>query len=395
MKRILLVSNGHGEDAEAAAIARAVREAGLPVEMSAVAMVGEGRAYAAAGVPLVGPTFMPPSNGFSYMDRKLLVADLRAGLIGATLRQWRAVRRAARRSDLVLGIGDEFCQLVAWTSGRPFIAYVPPHSALYEGDLDLDLILVAAMRSRRCLKMLTKDRATAEVLQRKGYGKVAFGGNPSVDFLQASGIDLDIPQGADVVGLLPGSRPPEAERNFLLQMRLVEKAGALASATGRASPVFRAALVPRLFAAAPRLAAQGGWTMDGHRMTGPGGVAIGVWTDAFADIVEASRMVVAMAGQASDQTLALGKPSLLIAGEGPQFSWRFAEAQNRLHGGLSRLVGTGPADDATLDEAARALLDCLADADWLAAAGLQGPQRMGSRGSAARFVAVIREALAI
>lgn len=396
-KRILLVSNGHGEDAEAAAIARAVREAGLPVEMSAVAMVGEGRAYMAAGVPLVGPTFMPPSNGFSYMDRKLLIADLRAGLIGATFRQWRAVRRAARQCDLVLGVGDEFCQLVAWSAGRPFIAYVPPHSALYEGDINLDLILIAAMRSRRCLKMLTKDPATAEVLQRKGYDKVAYGGNPSVDFLLPSGVDLDIPDGADVVGLLPGSRPPEADRNFLLQMRLVEKVAVLAAAAGRPAPAFRAALVPKLFASAPALAAQGGWSMDaaGHRMRGPGGAAIGLWTDAFADIIDASRIVVAMAGQASDQALALGKPSLLIAGEGPQFSWRFAEAQNRLHGGLSRLVGTGAADEATLDEAARALLDGLAHKDWLAAAATQGPLRMGSRGSAARFVAVIREALAI
>ena len=156
-RRLLLISNGHGEDAEASFIARAIREAGLGIDMRAIAMVGEGKAYRDAGVALAGPVFVPPSNGFSYMDRSLLWADIRAGLIGATLGQWRAIRREARNCDLVLGIGDEYCQLLAWSSGRPFVSYIAPLSAHYEGHLNLDLMLLAAMRSRMGARVAYRD----------------------------------------------------------------------------------------------------------------------------------------------------------------------------------------------------------------------------------------------
>jgi len=392
-KKLLFISNGHGEDAEASHIARALRESGLPVEMEAIAIVGEGRAYRNAGVPIVGPTFTPVSGGFTYMDRRLLLDDIRAGLIGAAIGQLRAVRKRAAACDLVVATGDEYGQLFAYASKRPFISFIAPLSANYTDTLKLDLILRWIIRSRRCLSVVTRDQLTARDLTAQGYPKVVYGGNPSVDFLAPSGADLSLAPGDTVIGLLPGSRVPEAERNFLLQMRfVVEVAKRLAETGDTRRLAFRAALVPSVMDAVPRLAEQAGWQLEGrllkYRADGIE-TEIGVHADAFPDILQAATLVVAMAGQASDQALALGKPSFMFAGGGPQFTWRFAEAQYRYHGGLSVLVGDGPADDATLREAAIRLLAMLDDRAYLDKVAELGPQRVGSLGSAGRFVDII------
>jgi len=393
VKKLLFVSNGHGEDAEASHIARALRQSGLPVEMEAVAIVGEGRAYQNAGVPIVGPTFTPVSGGFTYMNRSLLLDDIRAGLLGAAFGQLRAVRKRAASCDLVLATGDEYGQFFAYMSKRPFISFIAPLSANYTGTLKADLILQWIIRSRRCLSVVTRDQLTARSLIAQGYPKIAYGGNPSVDFLTPSGADLSLAPGDTVIGLLPGSRVPEAERNLLLQMRFVAEVAKRLAETGDPRRLaFRAALVPSVMEAVPRLAEQAGWRLEGRflKLTADGiDAEIGVHADAFPDILHAATLVVAMAGQASDQALALGKPSFMFAGGGPQFTWRFAEAQYRYHGGLSVLVGDGPADDALLGEAAARLLAVLDDRAYLDRVAELGPERVGSRGSAGRFVDII------
>jgi uncharacterized protein (TIGR03492 family) len=388
--KILFISNGHGEDTDTSYLIRALRAAEPDIEASAVPIVGDGGSYTRIGVPIVAPTLVLPSGGFTYNDRRLLIGDIRAGLIGNTIAQWRAMRRAAKDVDLVVGTGDTVSQTFAFGSKKPFVSFIASLSAIYEGTLRLDPLMKMYFRSPRCRMVMTRDDTTRADLQKQGFPRVAFGGMPSMDFLTASGRDLEIPAGARMVGLLPGSRIPEAPRNLRLQLRFVEKVAAIRG--DRRPVVFRAALVPGVMAALPEVAEAEGWTL-----TSPGRVTkalaggqraeIIAYSDAFADILEACTMVIGMAGQAADQALALGKPSLMFAGEGPQFSWNFAEAQYRIHGGISALVGKGgPADDATIAEAARRLLDLLDDEAFLAKARERGPLQFGSRGSSARFV---------
>src|SRR5690606_14795364 len=118
----------------------------------------------------------------------------------------------------------------------------------------------------RCRLVLTRDDTTRADLQRQGFPRVAFGGMPSMDFLAASGRDLEIPTGAHMVGLLPGSRIAEAVRNFRLQLRFVEAVVALAASGPPV--VFRAALVPGVMAALPEIAQAEGWTLtEGGRLS--------------------------------------------------------------------------------------------------------------------------------
>ena len=394
-KKILFISNGHGEDTDTSFAIRALREVVPDLEPLALPLVGEGGAYRSIDVPIVGPTLVLPSGGFTYVQRSKLIGDIRAGLIGNTINQWKAMRRIAPDVDLVFATGDTFSQTFAFGSKRPFISFIASLSALYEGKLNLDLPLKWYFRSPRCQTVITRDSATAIDLKRQGFPRVAYGGMPSMDYLGASGVDLRLPDGAETIGLLPGSRIPEAERNFRLQLRFVEKAVRRnAKQPERRVLAFRAALVPALMSRAVDLATAEGWAMQAKgvlRKTIAKGLTaeIRCYDNAFADILEASTLVVAMAGQAADQALALGKPSLMFPGEGPQFNYRFAEAQYRIHGGLSALVGERPADEEILEASSERLIELLGDKAFLTQAADKGPLQFGSKGSSARIVETV------
>lgn len=391
-RRVLFISNGHGEDNHSAHVIRALRERDPSVEVEALPIVGTGSAYRKLGVPVVGPTLELPSGGFTYMDRRLLWGDLRAGMLGLTLGQFRAMRRATRRADLVHATGDTVGQSFAWASGKPFISFISCLSALYEGHLELELILSRVLKSRRCLAVVTRDRFTAEDLARQGYGKVRFGGIPSLDWLGPTGADLGLRPGVPMVALLPGSRQPEASGNLALMLRLVRHAR---ERMGEAVQ-FRAALVPSVAADLPRIAAAEGWRLEGEVLRdGLSGAEVGVRGDAFADLLQGCRLVLGMAGLAVDQAVALGKPVLQIAGPGPQFTWRFAEAQERLLGLSARTVGHGgPATAEDLRAGAALLQETLADEAYLRAAEENGKARLGALGASDRIAEMVQEALA-
>ncbi|MFM9110334.1 MAG: lipid-A-disaccharide synthase-related protein [Prochlorococcaceae cyanobacterium] len=392
--RVLFISNGHGEDNHSAHIIRQLQHQAPQLEIAALPIVGSGGAYRRVGVPIIGPTqAVLPSGGFSYMDRRLLLADIRAGLLGLTWRQFRALRRQAHRFDLVHATGDSVGQSFAWLSGRPYISFISCLSALYEGHLRLDAVLPQLIRSRRCRVVFTRDPFTAEDLRRQGFAKVRFGGIPSLDWITPQGRDLDLVPGQPMVGLLPGSRLPEAERNLQLMLRFVAEA----SRRMAAPPAFRAALVGALQERLPALAAAEGWQVEGERLVRTldnGTVAeIRAPRDAFNDIALGCTLVIGMAGLAVDQVVALGKPVIQFAGEGPQFTHAFAEAQDRLLGPCCRTIGTGPAGPAELIEGARVLEAVLSDADYLERCRHDGRARLGAPDGSRRIATAILDAL--
>ena len=101
-----------------------------------------------------------------------------------------------------------------------------------------------------------------------------------------------------------------------------------------------------------------------------------------------------MAGLAVDQAVALGKPVIQIPGEGPQFNYAFAEAQDRLLGLSAQTIGQAPADQATLREAAHCLQKTLADQDYLTACIEHGRARLGTPGASERIAQLILDNLA-
>jgi uncharacterized protein (TIGR03492 family) len=393
-QRILLISNGHGEDNNSSHLIRTLRELKPDLDIAAMPIVGTGLAYRNISVPIIVPTQTLPSGGFNYMNRWLLLEDIRAGLLRLTWQQLREVRRHAPLYDLVFATGDGVGQAFAYLSGLPFISFISPLSALYEGTLHLDFVLKAILRSPRCLTIFTRDSYTAQDLQKQGFSKVQFGGIPALDRLVPTDKDLLLNPGQPMIALLPGSRMPEAVSNFRLQLKLIRE-------IAQRMPLvqFRAALVPDLMNQLADIAQAEGWQhRQGTLSYIPEGevkpeVEVGCFSDAFSDIVYRSMLVLGMAGLAVDMSVAIGKPVIQVPGEGPQFTYTFAESQNRLLGLSVKTIGDRPATPDILREAAQCTVETLGDTNYLKACVDNGQQRFGPFGGTARIAQSILEHL--
>ncbi len=398
--RVLLLSNGHGEDSAAVAIATALRQQLPTVTLGAMAIVGQGHAYRKAQIPIIGPTASLPSGGFNtiHVFRLLnplnwgrdtnplsLLRDLGAGLVGLTWRQLQVVRHYSQDYDLLFAVGDIVPILFAWITGRPFGVFLIATSSYYEGTARLPLLTQWALRSRRCVLTIARDAYTAKDLRQRGFTQVTFVGHPMMDALHPSHRPLAGTGGA-AIALLPGSRLPEAAHNLGLMLGLCAHLPA---------PMrIWAALVPELTPdQVAAVAEAAGWQVEEPGCLRRGAIAVHYYYDRFADILQQCDLVVGMAGTAVEQAVGLGKPIVQIPGPGPQFTYLFAEAQMRLLGPGVQTVGTVPATPDTLATAATLVQTILQDTAYRQECRHQGQTRIGPPGGSAAMATLICQAL--
>ena len=365
--RLLLLSNGHGEDAIGARLVPELRARGFDLE--ALPIVGDGHAYHALDVPIAGPTAAMPSGGFVYGRPAALAGDLAHGLVRLTLAQLRALRHG--RWDAALAIGDVVPLAYAWWAGLPHGFVGCAKSDLYLGGRPGAYLPHERWLMRRpgVVGVWPRDEVTTTNLRAAGVA-ADWLGNPMMDGLEPMGVDLPGDPAATTFLILPGSRG-EAGANLA---KLAEAARAIA-ATGRPAR-FLAAIAPGL---APEALVPPGWARTAGAIRHPDGATVHLLEGAFADAAHAADLALAMAGTATEQVVGLGKPVIALPGRGPQFTPAFAEAQTRLLGESVLLL---PDDPRATAEAAWGLLD---DPARLARMARNGRQRMGPPGAAARI----------
>ncbi len=358
---LLIISNGHGEDLNGSLISDAFVAQAPEATLAALPIVGGGGAYRRRGIPLLVQGRDLPSGGMVYQGWNLW-KDLVSGWIPQTLAQIGAARRLGRHFRLVLSVGDHVPLLFAWLSGRPTVVFLVSTSSYYEGRLRLSR-LTRWLCSRAAVRLvLTRDAFTARDLQAQGLSKARFAGYPIMDVLGAAA-DLPGPDAAVPIALLPGSRFPEAQANLGLMLQLCQQ---LVQQDPERAWRFEAAVVPGTDdAALQRQLAELGWhsPAQGLLASGDGRVQVHLISDAFAQVLRRSRLVVGMAGTAVEQAVGLGKPVVQLVGRGPQFSYAFAEAQMRLLGEAVFTVGVEPAGPREMRAAAALILQLLADPD--------------------------------
>ena len=230
--RLLVLSNGHGEDLIALRVLEALHRRQPELALRVLPLVGEGQAFAAAEqagwLQRVGPRQALPSGGFSNQSLRGLLADLLSGVLGLSWRQWRLVRQWGRSGAPLLAVGDLLPLLLAWSSGAPYGFIGTPKSdytwASGPGAAPLadryhrckgsewDPWEWALMAQRRCRLVAMRDRFTARGLCRHGVAALA-PGNPMMDGLQQEPLPLPL-QGHRRLLLLGGSRMPEALGNL-------------------------------------------------------------------------------------------------------------------------------------------------------------------------------------
>lgn len=368
---LLMLSNGHGEDAIAAALIPHLRAEGAEIE--ALPIVGEGHAYRALDVPMIGPTQAMPSGGFVYGRPVALAGDLAGGLVQLTRQQIAAVRETRGRYAGVVAVGDIVVLAFAWLAKVPY-AFVgcaksdyylhgKPGSYLWHERL--------LLRHSRCAGVYPRDQVTTDNLCAMGID-ATYLGNPMMDGLDPTGRPLPEPGATTTILVLPGSRQ-EAHANMV---PLRAAARAMRMRAPDSSLRFLAAIAPGL-ALAPF--AGDGFALEGTTLTHPDGTTIHLLEGAFADAAHAADLALAMAGTATEQVVGLGKPVVSVPGRGPQFTYAFAEAQTRLLGESVTLVTGGP------DRIAEAACAILADPDRLHRIAENGRLRMGESGASSRL----------
>ena len=397
---ILLLSNGHGEDLSGALIASELRARGYRAE--ALPLVGHGRAYDQAAIPLLGRTREYSTGGLGYTSLWGRLTEVVQGQVGYLLRRLALLFRIAHRYDLVVVVGDVLPVAAAWLSWRPVVTYLVAYSSHYEGRLRLPWPSGACLASARFRRVFSRDALTASDLSEQLGRPVEFLGNPFFDAAVATSEPLGAspPGPAQRLGLLPGSRLPEALHNLELMLEVLaqlpehlqqpDQLGLSAALVGRLSPEEVAPLASRL-----------GWRLDSEAGTitrlrrGPLRLEL-VW-GRFAAVLQHSDLVLSMTGTAAEQAVGLGKPVLQLVGSGPQFTDNFAEAQRRLLG-PSVFCAEGRSGSAEQrEDTARLLAQLLGE---LARDGAlaerchrNGLERIGAGGGTARIADAIVETL--
>jgi uncharacterized protein (TIGR03492 family) len=228
------------------------------------------------------------------------------------------------------------------------------------------------MARRRCVLNLVRDQLTADHLTSNYKGLVVeYLGNPMMDGLTGTGKDFGIGDQQWAIAILPGSRPPEAYHNW--QTLLVCAQVALRVLP---EPVhFLAAIAPSLDTEilAKHLVQKGWVRRDATTFVQPQ-AQMQIITEHFADCLQRSHLALAMAGTATEQMVGLGKPVIAIAGNGPQFTRKFALEQ-------SYLLGIGVNLIAKPAETAEVIQRILEDGDYFQMLIKNAQERMGSAGA--------------
>jgi len=409
--KLLCVSNGHGEDAIAMRIVQALQQYPSTFEIAALPIVGAGRTYAQHRIPVIGPVQVMPSGGFIYMDGRQLVRDLQGGLLPLTSKQLQVVRSWAEQGGLILAVGDIVPLLFAWWSGATYAFVGTAKSDYYlqdeAGPLARDHWWQRwegwsgsvyhpwerwFMSRPRCKAVFPRDRLTTKRLQQ--WSIPAFDlGNPMMDGLEPEAVDLFQLQPTLTVVLMPGSRPPEAYENW---QRIALALPGLVQTYP--STLFLGAIAPGLSLELLSYTLQDqGWhrcktlspihTHDPNALVFVQHQATVVLTQhAFRECLHQADLAIAMAGTATEQFVGLGKPAILIPGQGPQFTPRFAESQTRLLGPSVTLVPHPQQVAATVKA-------IFSDGDRLNLIAENGLRRMGKPGAAHRIAQCLRKRL--
>lgn len=411
--RLLCLSNGHGEDSIAVKILQSLHHRLPQLECGALPLVGLGQAYADAEIPLVGPVQPMPSGGFIYMDSRELVKDVRKGLVQLTWQQGASIRRWVREGQgdrsLLLAVGDILPLAFAWWSGQPYAFVGTAKSEYYLRDEVGRLPLPQGqtlwrkvlgeqksvyfpwerwlMKRSKCRFVFPRDQLTTNIL--KTYKIPAWSlGNPMMDSLEPRSLlqeHLSYWDNSLKVLLLPGSRYPEAQRNW---ERILQAVDSLQDSYPGRRLLLLAALTPGL-EIDPFLQ---GLVAQGWRSALPPTYPLTPTSESysrnktilqmsqtsFAEYLHLADIAIAMAGTATEQFAGLGKPVFSLLGRGPQFTPAFAEAQTRLLG-TSLTLCRHPAEIGT------AVKKLMNDPDRLQLIAQTGRQRMGEPGAAQRI----------
>jgi len=330
--KILILSNGHGEDLSGSLIAKQFVKNGYVVH--ALPIVGKGKHYIKEKIKIIGKTREFSTGGIGYNSFRGRLTEIFGGEIFYLLKRLYLTFTIKKKYDYFFVVGDIVPVLFAWVCKKDFFTYLVAYSSHYEGKLKLPWPSKFFLLSQKAKKIYTRDSLTANDLTLQLKKKVSFLGNPFMDKFFPRKKELKKAEFS--IGLFPGSRFPETLDNFVLILEVLE---ALSDLRYFQKIEFNFAIVNALPSSKIREIFQNrGWLnleqvkekyfLKFQYKT----LEVNIYWNNFEEILFKSRCCISMAGTAAEQAIGLGKPVIQIEGKGPQFTKSFAEAQRRLLG---------------------------------------------------------------
>ena len=379
VRRVLFVTNGHGEVAIAARIAEEL-VACVPVACDHLALVG---AFEHGGrMRDVGPQRQMPSGGLIAMGNlRNILRDLRAGLPAHTLAQLRFLRGSRGTYAIAVAVGDVFALIMALRAGArtAFVGTAKSVRVAKYGALETAVVKRAAL-------VFVRDEPTAQSLRRSGVA--AHAGNVIVDLYAPSeplGITCE-PR----LALFPGSRE-EAYADAVFSCEIVKR---LAAAMPALCAVMSIApgLDPARFAIELERA---GWRTQTDADPQRPFVAyagdralVHAWRGNIGSMLPGAAAVLGQAGTANEGAAAAGVPVVAFArSDRDGDAWYRRRQAALLDGAL--LIVRGDAE-----QCAHQVGDLLADGARRQRMGAIGRERMGPPGAARAIADRLAEILA-
>ena len=218
MFKILILSNGHGEDLSGSLIAKQFVKSGYSVH--ALPIVGMGNHYEKEKIKIIGKTKEFSTGGIGYNSFKGRLTEIFGGEIFYLLKRLYLTFKMRKKYDYFFVVGDIVPVFFAWVCKKDFFTYLVAYSSHYEGKLKLPWPSKFFLLSQKAKKIYTRDSLTADDLTLQLKKKVSFLGNPFMDKFFPRNEELNKDEFS--IGLFPGSRFPEILDNFVLILEVLE-----------------------------------------------------------------------------------------------------------------------------------------------------------------------------
>jgi len=332
LSRILVLSNGHGEDISGAILASELISIGNKVE--ALPIVGSGEAYKKEKINIIGKTRKFNTGGLGYNSLRGRLNDLFNGQINYFLKKIWLVILIRKKYDYFLAVGDIVPIFFAWLSRKKYFTYLVAYSSHYEGKLFLPWPCKYFLQSQNSVRIYTRDLLTSFDLRNQLKKEVLFLGNPFIDNLLKNNMK-DSNNSFDIA-LLPGSRINELINNFDLMLDIIQE---LAKYKFFQKIKFNFALSSDLtMENVQNILDMRYWRFEKilssnfKLLYSYKSIKVSFNWNSFDNILIKSDLAISMSGTAAEQVVGMSKPVIQVEGKGPQFTKSFAEAQRRLLG---------------------------------------------------------------
>lgn len=384
-KKLLVISNGKGEDSIAITILNKLREVIAEekfitenFKISTLPLVDNGSGYKKNGYDTLATWNTLPSKGFNILNIFNLIKDLNFGLGQTLKKQISLIKKEAADSDLIVTVGDILPLLLAgfWGHKKPIIHIGTAISAYIREYSLLETIFLKKFAT--CV--ICRDALTAEKLQEQDIAAIYYG-NPMMDdpLLKKTNINLNVEENKKNIVLVPSSR----EDAYYNTSRMLKIIGLLGK---RANLQFILSMAPNLntkFLSAT--VSKKGWRYIDRsaekkpliaEIVNDNANTVYIIKGYFRDCLDKATVVFGMTGTGNEQIAGLGIPIVLLQGKNTAASSGRMVHYKKL---LSKAVFIPTGND---KKKAQKIIDLLKNNKQLAEMSKTGKQRMGKPGGA-------------